>query len=268
MAQDYVITVATHDEGYIAYFKQSCKRHGIDPIILGQGDEWKGFGTKFQIIRDWVMTIPDDSVVLLVDCYDLIFLRPLETLFAFYRTKANKTKAEEYIYVSTEPQLWGLSDLSKLYYGSCNGSVINTGSVMAFAKVFKNMFSDPVITAKLARNELSDDQQMFNEYVQKNNTLECEMDDNRRFLVYQTLRLDIGLKCQVQEDGTFIYRDNDQAYEPYLLHRNGNGKMLPILQRLGYDTSAEPVGSRYHERILTNHVPHLLQSIRRHITGE
>ena len=41
------VTVATHNDGYLKWLKESCKRYSANLVILGFGEKWQGYNWKF-----------------------------------------------------------------------------------------------------------------------------------------------------------------------------------------------------------------------------
>jgi len=69
-----VIAFGTGRFGYIDLFKASCHRYDIDPVFLGWGDPWIGSGKKLTDIRDYLLLLPENEIVISVDPFDTIFL--------------------------------------------------------------------------------------------------------------------------------------------------------------------------------------------------
>jgi hypothetical protein len=69
-----VIAYGTNKQAYFDLFMASCRRHGIKPVLLGWGTKWVGFGQKTTEIRDYLVGLPEDEVVISVDPFDVVFL--------------------------------------------------------------------------------------------------------------------------------------------------------------------------------------------------
>jgi hypothetical protein len=69
------ITVATDVSGYFETLKESAIKYNYDLIVLGCGMKWKGFGWRLNITLDYLKTLPKDEIVIVIDAYDVIFLR-------------------------------------------------------------------------------------------------------------------------------------------------------------------------------------------------
>ena len=256
----HIITVATHEEGYSSFFHESCKRHDITPVVLGKGVPWKGFGTKCDLIREYVSGIDDEDIILLVDCYDLVFLRPLDDLFRMFDRRAKQLdKAGQYLYTANEPATSLLKSLLTLHYGSYKDQVVNTGSYMLHARLLKSILNDSRIL-KLLGEASADDQKMLTQYLNDHPDVVCEFDNNRRFLLHTNLRVDIGARMKI-ENGVLLFRHNDATYRPFLLHCSANGPMCVILKELGYNIDNVKIESNHISRIFNSHVPNVIRSL-------
>ena len=72
-----VVTVATEPHEGFQLFADSCTRHGINPHVIEQGSEWRGFAWRFKAVIRHLRTI-NSEFVLHSDCFDAIALAPLE----------------------------------------------------------------------------------------------------------------------------------------------------------------------------------------------
>jgi hypothetical protein len=75
-----VISYGTNKQAYFDLFIESCIRYNIEPVIIGWGEPWIGFGKKLTDIRDYASSLPEDEVILVVDPFDVIFLCGLDEI--------------------------------------------------------------------------------------------------------------------------------------------------------------------------------------------
>jgi hypothetical protein len=77
-AQDVVtvVAVATHNAGYLDGLREGCRRAGLPLQVLGWGQQWKGFGWRTRLVRDWLRTQPRDALVVHVDAFDVLATLP------------------------------------------------------------------------------------------------------------------------------------------------------------------------------------------------
>ena len=85
-----VLTVATEKGGYFKALKESAYRYNYDLVTLGYGMKWKGFGWRLKLILDFLITLPQDEIIMIVDAYDVILLRDSSELLKEF--KKNKYK--------------------------------------------------------------------------------------------------------------------------------------------------------------------------------
>lgn len=251
-----VVCVSTHSEGYSEFFDQSCVRNGIKPIILGLGAEWKGFTTKFWLLQKYLDTVDDDAVILFVDRFDVIFVRPLDTLFAFYR-RITQNLSRPLIYISTEEEefIKFQTAWAEVKYGTYRGRVINSGSYISTAGLMRKVLDDIAKSSHMKNEYYQDDQAMLTQYLQEHPEVPVMLDNNRRFLVYPNMRLDIGANSHIDKvNKTFTYKNS----KPYLIHRNVSGKLTKILDDLGYDVKNISIKNTQLHRIFSSHIPHFL----------
>lgn len=72
----YVVTVATKREGYYDALVESCRRNGLELVVLGYGQPWQGFAWRFLLVKDFIETIHDKDIVIFLDAYDMISTQP------------------------------------------------------------------------------------------------------------------------------------------------------------------------------------------------
>lgn len=267
-SRNLVVTVATHlYEGYAHYFDMSCKRHNISPVILGEGEKFEGFGTKLSILQRYVETCNDEDIILMVDRYDLIFLRPLEPLFDFYKEQLKGRNGKPFLYISNEKEeITGVSKLySYFHWGSYNDRILNSGTYLSTAGLIKRMLASIQQTIPNSNMSVKDDQEMIITYLKENPDVEVVIDDYRRFIVYPKNRIDIGRKLVIEKEQVYFIKE-DHSVRPYILHRNGNGKLEEILTKLGYGTD-KVIASNHFQRILTHHIPHIYSQVQKRIVS-
>ena len=69
-------------------FKDSCRKYGHEPIILGWGDRWRGLGSKPKLLKraieDHTITAP---YILFMDAYDTCLAQPPEYILRAFQDK-------------------------------------------------------------------------------------------------------------------------------------------------------------------------------------
>lgn len=85
-----VISYGTNKQAYFDLFMASCRRYNIEPVILGWGSPWIGFGKKLTDIRDYAAALPADEIILVVDPFDVVFLSGLDEIEEKFRKSGAK----------------------------------------------------------------------------------------------------------------------------------------------------------------------------------
>lgn len=82
-----VITVATSTNQYVDEFEYQVKKLGYHYFILGRGMEWKGWTMRSNL---YIMKLRElsDHIVIICDCYDLLFIQKADTLLDKYNQLA------------------------------------------------------------------------------------------------------------------------------------------------------------------------------------
>ena len=133
----YAISVATHKEGYYEAFVESCRRNGIELVILGYGQPWQGFAWRFLLMKDYLEKLNDRDIVVFLDAYDMIATQNASTIQArFFQFKAP-------ILFSTENVL--RKDFLTHYirngvFGHCPKADISGGAYMGYVYALKKMY--------------------------------------------------------------------------------------------------------------------------------
>lgn len=84
----HVISVVTHPDGYFPALCLSAKLLDIDIKILGWGEKWGGFRWKLLKVLDYISTLPEDDVVLVIDGFDTLMVQPAHVILErFIATK-------------------------------------------------------------------------------------------------------------------------------------------------------------------------------------
>jgi len=68
----YLITVATHNEGYYNALKKSAHKNDYELVTLGWGQKWEGFIMKYKLLMENLNKFDDNDIIVLTDAYDVI----------------------------------------------------------------------------------------------------------------------------------------------------------------------------------------------------
>lgn len=162
----HVVTFATHDEGYILALRESCRCNNLELVELGRGERWMGFLHKVNIIRKYLRAIHPDTVVLVVDAYDVIILRSADEILACF-DHLTHGQASERVVIGMENQNRSLVSWVWLQtqFGSCNNVTISAGNYIGTAESIDRMYGFIPYEALLSSS--GDDQVFLNQACKK-----------------------------------------------------------------------------------------------------
>jgi hypothetical protein len=86
MENTYLITLATHDDGYYNALKKSADINGYNLITLGWGKKWEGFIMKYKLLLENISNYNDNDIIILVDAYDVIVTDKKEVAIEKFKT--------------------------------------------------------------------------------------------------------------------------------------------------------------------------------------
>jgi hypothetical protein len=224
-----LVTVATHIDGYLPWLEKSCKRFNIKLIKLGYGQKWLGFSWRFKLMIDYLKTIDPNELVIFIDAYDVMMLRPLNNIEEYYNNiiKMNKCK----IIISEDRAIPFYQDIiGKIYFDDYKSSRINAGSYLGKALDILEILSN--INKNI--NDDDDDQILFTEYY-KNNLNQFYIDSSNIFFVTRVNHLD-----DILNDPNIKIKNNKLTYinsKPFFIHGNGHTYLHNLILKLGYRIS-------------------------------
>ena len=164
-----VLTVATEKRGYFYALEESCRRHGYDLVVLGLGQEWKGFSMKFQLIVDYLKNTDPNETIVVVDGYDTIMLQPSSIL----RQKINHLPPDKVLF-GKEQSNWHLF----FQYGKTikENVYINSGIYIGRVKSIRRLLENLCVENKC--NKSLEDQNMVNSYYKQTKDDKIIIDTN------------------------------------------------------------------------------------------
>lgn len=125
-----LVSVATHLNRWSKDWEDSAEQLGYDFKVLGVGVPWTGFGTKMQVLLDYITSVDPDDLIVLTDCYDVIMVGSPEEL-------ENKFKAANRPIIMGAEKLCSLN-CEKKAAQTCGATKknkhVNTGFMMGKAK--------------------------------------------------------------------------------------------------------------------------------------
>lgn len=161
-------TIATNSQGFLYSLKDSASKFGYDLRVLGEGQPWQGFTTKFRLLRAELLTLENDELVILVDAFDTIFVKAATALKDEYVRRFPKRDG---IFIGVEHRrehsttlFWKFSETFRVYHQvSHKLPIFNCGVVMGSAKAMLALTAE-ILNESLKTND-SDDQRILNTLV-------------------------------------------------------------------------------------------------------
>ena len=231
-----VLAYGTEKQAYFDLFMESCHRFGIEPVILGWGDQWEGTCKKLSAIYEYIRELPDHETVLSVDPFDVVFLAGLDEIeekFARHQT----------------PFLCGALKLrsfnARVYHHEFNRTglpapetptgynFLNAGTWISTAGYASGLLNRLTCTGLLQSCDI--DQEVFTAlYIRDCSVMDidwkCSLFQNILFTDFITRRPDLS---DIRIHNNRIMNPSTDT-QPSILHASGNVVMREIASSLGY----------------------------------
>jgi hypothetical protein len=171
-----VITYATHSYGKFDALVNN--EHGVNVEVLGWGDKWLGYIYKARRIYEYIQTLPDEEIAIVIDGFDSEIVRPLDGIENVFKSLNCK------VLLSKDPHTAG-KFFSTRIFGTCtnDGQTANAGLYMGevgFLKIFLK---------SVLKEGGEDDQRNFNILCSKYDWIKVDA-DNKIFYNINTFRKD------------------------------------------------------------------------------
>jgi hypothetical protein len=220
-----IVTVSTHESGYLKWLKESCIRHGTELQVLGTGVKWEGYITRSKILNKFLESENEENIVCVVDAYDVIMLKSVEELRNSFIRSGHKiifslTPTEH----SNENIIGSLvQEYLRVEFSVKDGlQHINPGLYMGYVKDLKEMNNE--IMRMYFQSRQCDDEKLINIYYGLNSS-HVFVDEQHNFFK-NISPLDLVNKPSYNEHSFF-------------LHRIGNAPLSNFLEANGYDVTPE-----------------------------
>ena len=245
-----VITVATHCERHFESLQRSCHLLGYNLTTLGWGQSWGGFIWRVQQVAQHLALLPPTEVVVVVDAFDVVFLRSAAELQLAHQRLGGGVL---FSYEQPFPNVLMRYMYRRMY--PFKGPGLNAGVYMGPAGPLHAILMELVQDS----TPLMDDQRML------------ALLSNRRPLqtdLHSTLCLNIHGGTRFKPDFNYFNPDFNQygifgttvqtttGVEPCILHGPGDVDMDSVLQRLGYTPPAPTVKQASTRRYIWNSLKH------------
>jgi len=225
----HLITCCTENKGYFSALQESAKRNGFDLKVLGWGKKWTGFTFKITHIKEYIKTLPDSDIVLFVDAYDVLIIKPKHVI----KQRFLNTGAKILIGKDGERLNIFHDMLYRKIFKSCKSKFINAGVYIGFVKELKEMFDN--ICNKTGCNETDDDQKLLIDFCNSNEKNPYFVIDGTKSIIYNTF------KCVL----------DDVNLDTCILHAPGNANLSNIIKKNGYSLEIRDVRPM-HKYLLNN----------------
>ncbi|MGB8359241.1 MAG: glycosyltransferase domain-containing protein [Bacteroidales bacterium] len=232
-----VIAFGTNKQAFYDLFIESCRRYNIEPVILGWGEKWVGFGRKSMMIREYIRGLPEDEIVISVDPFDVIFLCGLDEIenkfnnmsasFLCGALKLGKFNGAIYNYEFNKTD-------KRLPETPTKYNFLNTGTWISRAGYAGYLIDE--LVDKYQMSETSMDQQILTGiYIRNSHRVDidwnCEIFHNLLFKDFVTRKPDLK---DLHFNTTRVI-NTASGSKPCILHASGNTNMEILALKLGYD---------------------------------
>ena len=148
----YVVTYATHSFGN--YEKMIENEYGVQFVVLGWGEKWKGYMHKLKSIHEYCKTLKEDDIVIQLDAFDVWVKGYLQNCIEYFKKNNYKVLFSKDCPYSNPIHKY-LSD--RVFKTTCpKNTIINAGMYMGYVKHLL-----PIMEEAVKSDEL-DDQRIFN----------------------------------------------------------------------------------------------------------
>lgn len=247
-----LITVATHNDGYFKWLKESCKRYNYDLVILGYNEKWKGFNWRLELMINYLKSLNDNEIICFIDAYDIIMLNDSVEMKNKFIELQKKKNCKMIISLEIQNTIDYLASIWKF------GMNINAGSYIGYKKDILYLLNK---ATEINNKPEGDDQelmvQLYNKY--KN---DIYIDSNHE--LFLPIKLSpVNRNSVLEIDGIKVYNNELYYYNkrPFLLHVPFNGQMDDIIKALGYELTDEEI-----EKINKKSKEMLLNKFKHHIS--
>ncbi len=239
------ITVGTDNNDCCKRYVESCKKYGIEPIILGMGEQWlggnmidgPGGGHKINLLKKYLESISDNKILIFTDCYDVIMNNNINIIIEKYKKLFHGK-----IVFAGETSCWPDKNLIASYPEHTKNiptRYLNSGLFIGYTNDIKNVLSENIL-------DNSDDQLYYTNLFLKQDNItidyNCEL-----FLclngITDRINIDKSMNC-------LIYNNN----RPTFIHGNGPENIKLFFNNIitNYCTSYNSIYGYYYTNKISN----------------
>lgn len=161
--QPFVISIATEKKQFVKDFEKTLQNLGYQYEILGIGHIWKGWKTKMKLCRDKLATMKPNTITIVCDSYDLLFIQKPEEILKKYKKIANNkvlVGLENACPPNCDSKVPEVCNFENPYYP--NYKYVNGGFIMGPAYLLLDIYQHQL------DNKIEDDQIGLGSWVKNN----------------------------------------------------------------------------------------------------
>lgn len=214
MSNFVIITVATKECFELQMLRKSCSIRGYDLVVLGLDQEWRGFGMKVILTREYLLQHPEITYFMFVDAYDVLLLHKL-------------IRIPDHILFSTEKGCWPDHDAPYPHNpGHGEWRYLNSGSYIAPRTDYLDMVD------KFPIEYSDDDQRYFTNIYLKTDRIKLDF----KCEIFQSFAF--NYTGQVRCTGNHVHNNVYNTYPP-IIHFNGKCLDKQIYSMMKYNSLAD-----------------------------
>ena len=238
-----IVTVATHNDGYLPALKSICEKNKCNLEILGFGEKWGGWDWRTQKIIDYLKKCNVSDIVMLIDGFDVLVLSsPEEILNKFKKMHCNilfscshlsrgQPYNNSFIYKNISfPSV-------KKYFKSNKNFILNAGTIIGYSKHLLQLYLH--LQKKQKITNILDDQILLNSM--DLSFLKYNIDyDSTIFWIWEINQIidygNILFRNETYSNNSYIkYKDNRIIFlngnKPCVIHGINNRNMSKICEK-------------------------------------
>jgi len=236
-----LVTVATDNKGYFKWLEESCKRYNVNLIKLGWEKKWEGYSWKFTLMIDFLKSVDENELIIFIDGYDVLLLRPLDDIENLFNTIIQISNKKIIISSENNHNNLGMYIGSMIYFSNCKSFQINSGTYMGRAKDLLMILNTISNSSNFA--DYKDDQELMTINCRNNKDIYYIDNDNNIFLVITDPLKDIftNNELKINNNKTITFNSSN----PYFIHTNANTLMDGLILNLGYEITNNEIKNNY-----------------------
>jgi hypothetical protein len=219
----YIVTYATHAQDYYELLIKTCP----NIIVLGFGEEWKGFGQKCKTVVEFCKTKNPEDIICVIDGFDSVCLcnsedeivekfKSFNSPIVFSKDVSINNSIKKYLLEKT--------------FGKCRGNSLNAGLYIGY--------SESIIELWKHIESGEDDQKYATKKCKSDKEKKIKIDVENKLFYNYSINDKTGTIEGVGGHKRLIIGENSN--NPCFISGPGDANMNNILTALGFDTNDLP----------------------------